>query len=77
MTEREKMAAGMLYDPFTEGMPIGEGSVIGAGSVVTERHSCKQPCSRKSLPRYLPDYRKRPFTPLKRHVPIFLSYEYA
>ena len=33
MTEREKMAAGMLYDPFTEGMPIGEGSVIGAGSV--------------------------------------------
>lgn len=25
----------MLYDPFTEGMPIGEGSVIGAGSVVT------------------------------------------
>lgn len=21
MTEREKMAAGMLYDPFTEGMP--------------------------------------------------------
>ena len=35
MTEREKMAAGMLYDLFTEGMPIGEGSVIGAGSIVT------------------------------------------
>lgn len=35
MTEREKMAASMLYDPFTEGMPIGEGSVIGAGSVIT------------------------------------------
>ena len=76
MTEREKMAAGMLYDLFTEGMPIGEGSVIGPEALSQETF-LQQPCSRKSLPRYPPDYRKRPFTPLKRHVPICLSYEYT